>query len=322
MKLEPKAKFLSEFQEEVYEGLTSFPKYLSSKYFYDKKGDKLFQQIMELPEYYLTGCEYSILSHYAEEITAFFTSKTGFDLIELGAGDGKKTKILLEQLMKEGHNFSYKPIDISENVLNELEKSVNEKWPDLDIEIQQGTYFKILEKIALYNLRKKVILVLGSNIGNLSHPEAINFLRNIQETMHHGDLLFLGVDQKKDPNTILKAYNDSSKVTEAFNKNLLYRINEDMEANFDPENFLHWPTYNPETGTTTSYLVSTIEQQVHINALNLSINFDKWESIQTEISQKYDDATITWLAEEAGLLMVTQFEDDKSYFKDYIFKKK
>ena len=322
MKLEQKIDFQSEFQEEVYEGLTAFPKYLSSKYFYDKKGDKLFQQIMELPEYYLTGCEFQILSKYTSEIVEKFKSSSGFDLIELGAGDGKKTKLLLEELMSNNLNFSYKPIDISQNVLDELQESVKSLWPKIDIEPQQGTYFKVLEKIAQYTQRKKVILVLGSNIGNLSHPQAIDFLRNIQNSMHKDDLLFMGVDQKKDPATILKAYNDSAGVTEAFNKNLLDRINNEMDANFEPDNFIHWPTYDPESGTTKSFLVSNQNQEVAINKLNLTVSFEKWESIQTEISQKYDDSVINWLAEEANLKVVDQYEDDQGYFKDYIFKKK
>ena len=322
MKLEQKIDFQSEFQEEVYEGLTAFPKYLSSKYFYDKKGDKLFQQIMELPEYYLTGCEFQILSKYTSEIVEKFKSSSGFDLIELGAGDGKKTKLLLEELMSNNVNFSYKPIDISENVLDELQESVKSLWPKIDIETQQGTYFKVLEKIAQYTQRKKVILVLGSNIGNLSHPQAIDFLQNIQHSMHKDDLLFMGVDQKKHPATILKAYNDSAGVTEAFNKNLLDRINNEMDANFEPNNFIHWPTYDPESGTTKSFLVSNQNQEVAINKLNLTVSFEKWESIQTEISQKYDDSVINWLAEEANLTVVDQYEDDQGYFKDYIFKKK
>lgn len=312
----------TDFEKEVYEGLTSKPKFLSSKYFYDKKGDALFQKIMELPEYYLTGCEYEILSEHREEIVRLFSTKDGFDLIELGAGDGKKTKVILEELMRTKSDFIYKPIDISLNVLQELEASVKNTWPELAISIREGTYFRELERMSEYSSRKKVILVLGSNIGNLPHPKAIDFLRNIQNSMSGDDLLFMGLDQKKDPATILSAYNDRSGVTEAFNKNLLYRINGTLDADFDPDKFLHWPVYDPETGTTKSFLVSKIKQQVKIKALDLLVDFEEWESIHTEISQKYDDGIVNWLADQAGLQVIEQYSDEKRYFTDYVFQKK
>lgn len=312
----------TDFEKEVYDGLTSKPKFLSSKYFYDKKGDALFQKIMELPEYYLTGCEYEILSEHREEIVRLFSTKDGFDLIELGAGDGKKTKVILEELMRTKSDFIYKPIDISLNVLQELEASVKNTWPELAISIREGTYFRELERMSEYSSRKKVILVLGSNIGNLPHPKAIDFLRNIQNSMSGEDLLFMGLDQKKDPATILSAYNDRSGVTEAFNKNLLYRINGTLDADFDPDKFLHWPVYDPETGTTKSFLVSKIKQQVKIKALDLLVDFEEWESIHTEISQKYDDGIVNWLADQAGLQVIEQYSDEKRYFTDYVFQKK
>lgn len=319
--MKTKIQFKNSFEEEVYEGLTAFPKYLSSKYFYDKKGDKLFQQIMNLPEYYLTHCEFTIIDTYKKNLAKIFQADSGFDLIELGAGDGKKTKLLLEQLIQEKQDFTYLPIDISPDVLDELKEDINNKWPSLDIQPKQGTYFKVLKELAAFNKRKKVILVLGSNIGNLEHPKAVEFLKNIQQSMHQDDLLFMGFDQKKDPQTILNAYNDSAGVTAAFNKNLLDRINYELKANFDTDKFLHWPTYDPETGTTKSFLVSTVAQTVNINALELDINFEQWESIHTEISQKYDDSIVNWLATEAGLVVTQDFIDDKGYFKNYIFKK-
>ena len=155
MELKQKTEFATEFELEVYEGLTAFPKYLSSKYFYDKKGDKLFQDIMSLPEYYLTDREYTIIDKNKDELVSLFSSKNGFDLIELGAGDGKKTKILLRHLYENGINFSYKPIDISADVLEELKSSVKEIWPEMHIKTQQGTYFKVLEKLNTLSDRKK-----------------------------------------------------------------------------------------------------------------------------------------------------------------------
>ena len=136
------------------------------------------------------------------------------------------------------------------------------------------------------------------------------------------DMVFIGFDQKKHPQKILDAYNDASGVTEAFNKNLLIRINSELGGDFDPDQFLHWETYNPETGTAKSFLVSKIDQDIHIEGLDLKIHFDPWQTIHTEISQKYDDAVVEWLAEKAGLTVADYFMDENNYYKNYIFRKK
>jgi L-histidine Nalpha-methyltransferase len=322
MKNQTETMFESAFAEDTYKGLTHEPKYLLSKYIYDKKGDKLFQQIMNMPEYYLTSCEFEILKNNKKEIAKAFENSSGFDLIELGAGDGKKTKVLLKEFVSQKFSFEYLPIDISENVLKGLEKSIKKEIPEVSIKIQQGTYFETLEKLAGYNTRKKVILVLGSNIGNLSHPEAIDFLKNISEAMSDEDMLFMGFDQKKDPQRILNAYSDKAGITEAFNKNILVRINNELDGNFEPDNFMHWETYDPESGTAKSYLVSKIKQQVQVKNLDLDISFSPWETIHTEISQKYDDAIVNWLADQAGLKVERSFTDEEDCYKNYIFKRK
>jgi dimethylhistidine N-methyltransferase len=314
--------FQTAFEQDVYKGLTSFPKYLLSKYIYDQKGDKLFQQIMAMPEYYLTDCELNILENHKAAIAEIINKTGGFDLIELGAGDGKKTKILLQYLVDNNYDFKYFPIDISQHVLEELEHSLKTEIPEVNVKIQQGTYFKTLENLTDYNDRRKVILVLGSNIGNLLHENAIEFLKNLKEAMTHQDMLFMGFDQKKDPKKILDAYNDNTGITEAFNKNLLVRINRELGADFNLDSFKHWETYDPESGTAKSYLVSKSKQKVVINKLDLEVNFDAWESIHTEISQKYDDAIVEWLAEEAGLEIQTSFQDKENDYKNYIFRRK
>ena len=310
----------SEFEKEVYTGLTEHPKHLSSKYFYDKKGDKLFQDIMAMPTYYLTDCEYEILEDNKEEITNLFTEFGAFDLIELGAGDGKKTKILLKEFSDKNVDFTYVPIDISDNALNQLHNSIEKELPRIKVLPFQGTYFEALEDI---NNRKnrKIILFLGSNIGNLEHDQAKGFMKKIQELMEPEDLLFMGFDQKKNPQTILDAYNDKEGVTAAFNKNVLARINTELNANFNLEQFLHWEVYNPETGSAKSYLVSKIEQKVRIEALDLNIAFKPWETIHTEISQKYDDEIINWLAKESGLEMTTAYQSKAYGYKNCVFKK-
>lgn len=315
-------QFTSAFEEDVYTGLTSYPKHLSSKYFYDKKGDKLFQEIMNLPEYYLTNCEYNIIENNTEEIAEAFNGVNGFDLIELGAGDGKKTKLLLKYLSDKRIDFEYLPIDISQNALDELQDSLKNELPNVAVKPQQGTYFKTLERLSDYNSRKKVILVLGSNIGNLLHKDAIDFLKQIREAMSQEDMLFMGFDQKKNPQTILDAYNDPTGVTAAFNKNILERINNELNGNFDLDSFSHWETYNPETGTAKSFLISKVKQKVEIESLNITVSFEAWESIHTEISQKYDDHVVKWLADQADLIVTNSFTDQKDYYKNYIFRKK
>ncbi|MGB5359854.1 L-histidine N(alpha)-methyltransferase [Eudoraea sp.] len=312
----------SQFHKDVYKGLTDFPKHLSSKYFYDEKGDKLFQEIMDMPEYYLTNSEYKILDKFKDEICrAFFKDSKGFDLIELGAGDGKKTKILLRQLAAEEIPFQYVPIDISQNALNELEESISNELPSVNVMPLQGTYFETLEQLCTMQHKRKVIMFLGSNIGNLLHPQAVEFLRSIQELMNEDDLFFIGFDQKKDPQTILNAYNDAAGITERFNKNLLARINSELGANFDLDKFIHWEVYDPETGTAKSYLVSKENQTIHINGLDLTVTFNAWETIHTEISQKYDDNIVSWLADKAGMQISRIFTDENKFYKNYILKK-
>lgn len=315
--------FDTTFKKDVFEGLTAFPKFLHSKYIYDKKGDKLFQDIMAMPSYYLTGCEFEILTNHATAISSYFdNSKKGFDLIELGAGDGKKTKVLLHELVSKNTNFTYKPIDISQNAIDSLSQNLKTEAPKVKVEAEIGEYFEVLKRLKSFDTRKKAILILGSNIGNLLHPKAIDFLTQLKDAMTTEDMVLIGFDQKKNPQTILDAYNDPEGVTAAFNKNLLTRINAEMDANFNADAFNHWEVYDPETGTAKSYLVSTKKQEVRINALELNITFDQWETIHTEISQKYDDKIVSWLASEAGLTIIDSFTDSKEYYKDYLFKKK
>jgi len=311
------------FKEDVHKGLTSFPKYLYSKYIYDATGDKLFQDIMALPEYYLTNSEHEILTTHTGRIASLFgDNQSGFDLIELGAGDGQKTKVLLKHLSENGYDFTYKPIDISQNAIDSLTLSLAEELPQVTVDAQKGMYFDVLERIGQLNSRKKVIMVLGSNIGNLLHPRAIDFLSKLNESMNEQDLLFMGFDQKKNPQTILDAYNDPKGVTAAFNKNLLHRINKELGANFEVDKFKHWEVYDPETGTAKSYLVATESMNVFLPEIETSISFEAWETIHTEISQKYDDTIVTWLAQEAELEIETSFTDSKEYYKNYVFKKR
>ncbi len=315
-----KTRTQTEFERNIRQGLSDHPKHLHSKFIYNKEGDALFQQIMQLPEYYLTRAEFDILEQNKTEICQHFYAKDGFDLIELGAGDGQKTKLILQELVDKKMAFNYLPIDISQNVLYDLKKNIEKEIPEVPVQCQQGSYFDVLKDLANYNKRKKVIIVLGSNIGNLLHDEAIDFLQQIQQSMGEFDMLFMGFDQKKHPQKIVNAYNDGQGVTEAFNKNLLKRINNEFDANFNLDDFMHWESYDPETGTARSFLISKKDQQVSIEQLDMKVEFHKWETIHTEISQKYDDHVVNWLAERSDLKIDTHFTDSEERYKNYVFK--
>ncbi|MEM9000292.1 MAG: L-histidine N(alpha)-methyltransferase [Bacteroidota bacterium] len=323
MQKKPNLALGTAFAQDIYQGLTAYPKHLSSKYFYDETGDTLFQKIMNMPEYYLTNCEFDILERNKSEICSILAEDgTPFSLFELGAGDGKKTKILLQHLLEKEMNFDYRPIDISQNALNQLQASIKQELPQLNINTLQGTYFEALKDIKELHGRRKIILFLGSNIGNLLHPQAIDFLKNLRNALNDGDLLLMGMDQKKNPQTILNAYSDATGITEAFNKNVLVRINHELGGNFNIDQFLHWEVYDPETGTAKSYLVAKEAHEVLISGLDLTVTFKRWETIHTEISQKYDDDVVQWLADRSGLEITTQFTDTDERYKNYIFKKK
>ncbi len=310
---------LTDFEKDIVEGLTDFPKHLSSKYFYDAIGDALFQDIMEMPSYYLTRAEHDILKAHKKEIVALFKNTGPFDLVELGAGDGKKTKVLLRELSDQWCDFTYVPIDISENSLKKLTRSLHHEMPNVAVDGFQGTYFNALKDLHQRDQKRKVILFLGSNIGNLAHEKAIAFLKGIRELMLPKDILLIGFDQKKNPQVILDAYNDQEGITAAFNKNILRRINRETDGDFDIHQFLHWEVYDPENGTAKSYLVSKIAQHVHLKKLRLEIYFKPWETIHTEVSQKYDDDMVNWLGKEAGLRIKTSFQNANGAFKSYVF---
>ena len=308
------------FAEDVLNGLHGTPKKLPSKYFYDATGDELFQQIMAMPEYYLTRAELEILEiHHQKIIADLGLNRSGLDLIELGAGDGMKTKVLLHTLLDTHTDFVYKPLDISLNALTSLKADLQNEMANLPVEIIHGDYFQSLKKLKENTSRQKLILFLGSNIGNLTINEASAFLSQLRENLNPGDGLLVGFDLKKKPEIILSAYNDRGGITEAFNKNLLTRINTELGANFNLDAFEHYPIYNPESGTAKSYLVSTQQQDVYFSELDETISFYPWESIHTEISQKFDHFTIKKIAERAQLNVKEVYTDEHNYYANYLF---
>ena len=312
-----------QFLKDVEEGLNSDPKFLSSKYFYDKIGDDLFVQIMNMPEYYLTRSEYEIFSDQSNEIidALEINSNSYFELIELGAGDGLKTKALLNVLLDHKYQFDYIPVDISQNALDDLEESLSKELPSLTVKKKQGTYFEVLKSIKTSN-HPKIILFLGSNIGNLLDHEAHNFLDQLASTLNKNDKLLLGVDQIKSRDIVLPAYNDSNNITAKFNLNLLNRINKEFGANFELDSFNHVPEYTEQEGIAKSYLVSNKEQAIYIKAINTTFNFLKGEKIHTEISRKYNDAILEKILSDTKFEIKSKFVDTKKYFADYIINKR
>lgn len=313
---------MSQFGHDVREGLTSKPKFLSSKYFYDKHGDELFRKIMELDEYYLTRAEFSIFRNQKKRIRELLTDNQPFRLIELGAGDGAKTMVLLEYFSRNIVDFTFCPIDISSNVLNILETRVRSQLPEVRIEPLAGDYFKILHDIKIENHQRNVVFFLGSNIGNFSQDLAVSFLKDVRKNLNSHDLMMIGFDLKKDPSIILNAYNDKKGVTRDFNLNLLSRINRELGGDFELSCFRHYPTYNPITGECTSHLISLVDQEVFLKELNLKVHFEKWEPIKTEISRKFNLDDIRSLAEIAGFSVTETLFDEEKLFAESIWEVK
>lgn len=311
-----------EFAQDILEGLRTVPKAIPSRYFYDERGDRIFQQIMAMPTYYLTNCEHEILEKEKETILELIGgAKKPFQLIELGAGDGTKTKVLLEHFLQKQLDFEYLPIDISEHALSLLTHDLHTNFPELAVRPTQGEYFEALHNLAQNSDVRKVILFLGANIGNFNTEQALDFLKKIAETLQKDDILLIGFDLKKDPATILAAYNDKEGITKSFNLNLLERINRELGGNFNRDHFEHYPLYNPETGEMKSYLISTKEQEVFIEALDQDFHFNAWETIHVEVSKKFEIAQINAMAEKAGFHMIGNLFDSRRYFVDSIWQK-
>jgi dimethylhistidine N-methyltransferase len=310
---------MSQFLEDVLKGLSAKEKYLQSKYFYDAKGDKLFQSIMGSKEYYPTKCEMEIFTQKTSElVTALTGQNKEFDIVELGAGDATKSIHLLKGLLDNKVTFTYFPVDISANVIDLLHNELPKKLPALKLQGLNGEYFKMLEKAKTLSDKIKVVLFLGSNIGNVPLEKAGDFSTSLRAHLKPGDLVLIGFDLKKDPKTILDAYNDNCGFTRDFNLNLLLRINTELQGNFHLENFYHYPTYDPATGATKSYIVSKVKQQVNIG--ENTFDFSAGEPIFMEISQKYTVVQTDELAKQTGFEPIHHFYDSKKWFLDAIWR--
>lgn len=303
----------------VLQGLSQTPKSLPSWLFYDETGDKLFQQIMRMPEYYPTRCEYDILQQHKGELLKYLSGQRSapFRLIELGAGDGLKTEILLSHFMQNNANFSYLPVDISANALEQLSRRLRSKWQQLRMTPLNKSYDQALDSLRDEG-EKKVILFMGANIGNFTTAEAAQFLKRLVLPLSGEDMLLIGFDLKKDPRVIEEAYDDPRGLTAQFNLNILSRLNRELGAEFDLDKFGHFPCYDPVFGTMKSFLISLKHQVVYIEAFDKAIPFDLWEPVHTEVSQKYDMAMIEKLMALSGLQITEVFYDSNVWFCDVL----
>jgi L-histidine Nalpha-methyltransferase len=301
----------ADFASDVAAGLAAEPKQLSCRYFYDREGSRLFEAICELPEYYLTRAETEILERHAPEIASLFPDDV--TVIELGSGNAVKTRLLLEALLS-GQQVRYVPIDICRPVLEESAADLLQRFPPLEIVAIAAEYHEGLRHLGSESGRPRLILWLGSNIGNFTRAEAATFLRRIRDTMTSADRMLVGVDLRKDRAVLEAAYDDARGVTAAFNRNLLARINHELNGNFDLGAFQHRAIYNQDLGRIEMYLVSRRAQSATIGRIGLTVRFAAGETIHTENSYKYSLAEINALATAAGLQDLRFWQDAAGRF--------
>ncbi|HEY1025044.1 MAG TPA: L-histidine N(alpha)-methyltransferase [Sphingobacteriaceae bacterium] len=310
---------MSEFLHDVLKGLSSTPKYLLSKYLYDGQGDILFEKIMNSDEYYVTDCELEILQNRCDTIVEYIKSFfNGVDLIELGAGNGFKSYHLLKCMMENHIPFTYYPIDISTQIIQYLEQMMPERLPGLKIRGLNGEYFEMMTEIKSLSAKPKVVLFLGATIGNMTPPNAERFCLSLREQLNKGDLVLMGFDLRKNPWIIFNAYNDHGGITREFNLNLLNRINNELDGNFNLDHFEHFENYDPETGACKSYIISLADQKVRIS--DEQIDFEENENIFVETSQKYTLEQTDQMALKAGFKPLDHFLDSRKWFSDVIWE--
>ena len=227
---------------------------------------------------------------------------------------------LLQKLLQQGYDFSYLPIDISSTALRDLEIKLENEFPTLDVRKKHGDYFNVLETLRTNN-HPKVILFLGSNIGNLTDENSSKFIYQIGANLKTHDKLILGVDLIKSEDLVRPAYDDPQGITKDFNLNLLKRINKELGGQFDLSTFDHVPEYYMHEGVARSYLVSNRDQEIRIESLDRSFSFEKGERIQTEISRKYDDRIMKNILKETDFRIVDKLTDKNGYFADYILSR-
>lgn len=302
--------------EDVITGLNRPQKELPSKYFYDKRGSKLFEQITRLPEYYPAHCEKQILQQYIGEIADYIASDTV--IVELGSGSSSKTRLLLDHIPELA---GYIPVDISKQYLTMVEQQLRDEYPNIFVDAVCADYTKPFQLAKNeHNFRYYLFFYPGSTIGNFLLNQARNFLQRISEFMVPGGGLIIGVDLEKDSKKIEPAYNDSQGITAAFNKNLLVRLNRELDTDFNIHNFRHKAYYNTSKSRIEMHLVSMKEQFVQLDGQK--IRFKKGETIHTENSHKYSLSKFESLVSKWFRVEKIWTDKDELYSVQYLVKKR
>lgn len=313
---------LTEFAAAVKESLQKKPqRELPSKYFYDAIGSDLFNRITRLPEYGLTRADARILQNHSEEIIDFFPAPLA--IVELGSGDGKKTRFLLEILSKQVDRFHYYPIEISSSALTHCKERLSDLH-GISIVGLQESYIDGLQKAAGRRLpdEKFLVLFLGSSIGNFEPKEAERFLKSIRLCLSPGDGLLLGTDLVKPRRDLISAYDDSLGVTAAFNLNILARINRELDGTFDLANFVHEARYNESESRIEMHLRSKIRQSIKIGKADFEFTMEPGETIWTEASYKFHPDEIAGMAARAGFTLQKQWLDREWPFAENLLLNK
>ena len=307
------------FAEEISSSLNADLKFISPKYFYDKKGSELFEKICLLPEYYPTRTEVSILKKLQQELSSFLDDS--FRIVELGSGSSVKTRLIIDVFAKLQNKIEYFPIDISE-ILTESSEQLIHDYDNLHITGIIDTYEGGLEFLKHYDEKKNLITFLGSSFGNFSPSDGYLFLQKIHSTMKSGDLFLIGLDLVKEKHILESAYDDTQDVTAEFNLNILSRINDELGGNFNLENFEHHSVYHEKEQRIEMYLKSLQKQSVIISKSNLLLNLEKNELIHTEYSHKYRLSQIHDLLDDAGFELKHTWLDENKYFSLTLVAKK
>jgi L-histidine N-alpha-methyltransferase len=306
--------------EAVRRGLTDEPKWLPCRFFYDEEGSRLFEAICELPEYYLTRTEDSILRRHARAMVSGRPAPPV--LVELGSGSSMKTRRLIAAALGEYGALHYVPIDVSAAMLEQSAGRLVREFPGLDVTAYAADYHEALAHLDGSLPGPKIIAFLGSSLGNYEPADAARLLRDVGRIMGPEDRLLLGTDLIKERATLDAAYDDSEGVTARFNRNLLVRINRELGADFDPEAFDHRARYRPERERVEIHLVSARDQVVRIPGASLSVRFSAGEAIHTENSHKYDLAGLAATAARSGFDEEAAWTDPEGRFRIQLWRRR
>jgi len=310
----------SHFAVDVLTGLSSASKHLSAKYFYDDIGSGLFRAISQHEDYYLTRTEFRILKTNRKRLPDML-DVAEIDIIELGAGDGHKSELIIDGFLQAGVMVNFFPIDISDKAMDMLGDTIGNK-PNLAVHGLIGDYFDGLRFVRERSSKRQLVLFLGSNIGNFDRIQSEGFLRLLWNSLNADDYVLIGFDLKKDIDKLITAYSDSSNYTRDLNLNLLARINRELGGNFDLSGFQHYAVYNPVSGAMESYLLALREQRVYIGALQQEFSFVAFEPIHMEYSFKFLPTDIDYLGGQTGYTVVENFTDPDEYFINSLWQVK